>query len=190
MAGCLLGRPKKKAAKNIEGTNQRIIMDRALSFIEKEAIAKNPFFAVIWFHAPHSPIITAGRYRKMYKDLPIKAQHWYGYITALDEQICQLRSKLKELGVTDNTMLWFCSDNGPSWIHDYNSAGPFRGKKGTLWEGGIRVPAILVWPAKIKEPRVVDIPCVTSDFYQTIREITGFKVKNQRYRSTESASCL
>lgn len=81
--------------------------------------------------------------------------------------------------MADNTLMWFCSDNGPSWIHDYNSAGPFRGKKGSLYEGGIRVPAILEWPAAIPEPRVTDAPCCTSDFFPTIQALTGFQVPGQ-----------
>jgi len=72
------------------------------------------------------------------------------------------------MGLAENTVVWFCSDNGPTWVHDLNSAGPFRGKKGSLWEGGIRVPASLVWPARFKNPRVVDAPISTNDFLPTL----------------------
>jgi arylsulfatase A-like enzyme len=171
--------PGKPVTEGIEGSNPRIIMDRALRFIENEAESSRPFFAVIWFHVPHSPIAAGKEYLDLYPDLSIKAQHWYGCLTAMDEEIGRLRTRLDSLDITDNTLLWFCSDNGPSWIHDYNSSGPFRGEKGTLWEGGIRVPAFLLWPDKIKKPRVVDIPCVTSDFYPTLREIVGFTVEGQ-----------
>ncbi len=171
--------PGKKVTDNITGTNSRIIMDRAVNFIKNETTANNPFFSTIWFHTPHSPVIAGERHRSLYSDLPMKAQHWYGCLTAMDEQIGRMRAVLEQLGIAENTIIWFCSDNGPSWIHDYNSAGPFRGEKGTLYEGGIRVPATLVWPSKISQSVVTDIPCVTSDFYPTISEITGFNVSNQ-----------
>ena len=68
----------------------------------------------------------------------------------MDDQIGKLRSELKRLGVEDNTIVWFCSDNGPSYIHNYNSAGPFKGKKAELYEGGICVPSIVEWPVKFQ----------------------------------------
>jgi arylsulfatase A-like enzyme len=109
----------------------------------------------------------------------MEAQHWFGAITAMDEQVGRLREHLRELDSADNTLVWFCSDNGPSYIHDFNSAGPFRGKKGTLFEGGIRVPAIVEWPAVLKSPGVVETPCVTSDFYPTILALLDIEMENQ-----------
>ena len=171
--------PGQKATENLAGDSSEIIMDRAIHFIDQESKAANPFLAIVWFYSPHSPIAASDKHREPYKNLSIEEQHWYGCLTAMDEQIGRLRSRLKDLGIADNTMLWFCSDNGPSWIHDYNSAGPFRGKKGTLYEGGVRVPATLMWPAKIKRPHTIDAPCCTSDIYSTIQAIVGFRVKNQ-----------
>jgi len=72
-----------------------------------------------------------------------------------------------------NTLVCFCSDNGPSYIYDYNSAGPFQGKKATLWEGGLRVPAIVEWPGRLPEGSVIDAPISTSDFYPTILAAAG-----------------
>lgn len=153
---------------NLIGDDSRIIMDRALEFIKKQSIKENSFFAVIWFHAPHTPIVAGNNYRKMYPDQSIKAQHWYGCITAMDEQIGILRNSLIEWDISDNTIVWFCSDNGPSYIHNYNSAGPLRGKKAELYEGGIRVPAILEWPGMFSEPAIINIPVSTSDFFPTL----------------------
>ena len=69
-------------------------------------------------------------------------------------------------------MFWFCSDNGPEDRGDNGSgsAGPFRGKKRSLYEGGIRVPALLEWPARVENPRTVETPCCTSDYLPTIFE--------------------
>jgi arylsulfatase A-like enzyme len=98
----------------------------------------------------------------------MEQQHWFGSITAMDEQIGRLRNRLKELDVMHNTILWFCSDNGPSYIHNHNSSGGLRGKKAELYEGGIRVPAILEWPARVEGGRLCDYPSSTSDFLPTM----------------------
>ncbi len=174
--------PKERADKNLKGDDSRIIMDRAVPFIENAVNAEKPFFAVIWFHTPHLPVLTGSKYRNMYADQPEKAQHYYGCITAMDEQIGRLRTKLSELGVSNNTLLWFCSDNGPEG-KKYNgmngSAGPLRGRKRSLYEGGVRVPGLLVWPERIKEARTVTIPCSTSDYYPTIMDILDLHPEEQ-----------
>lgn len=167
------------ATTNLDGDSSKIIMDRAIDFIEKEAAAKTPFLAVVWFFAPHSPIAAGDSHRAPYQNLSMEEQHWYGSITAMDQQIGRLRERLRELNIADDTIVWFCSDNGPSWIHDYNSAGPFRGKKGMLYEGGIRVPALLEWPARFTEPRVIEAPISTNDFYPTLLSWAGVVVSEQ-----------
>ena len=163
----------------LDGDDSKIIMDRALEFIQNCGREKSPFLAVIWFHTPHTPVVAGNEHRNLYPGLSIPEQHWFGSITAMDEQIGRLRSHLRSTGMAENTILWFCSDNGPSYIHGYNSAGPLRGKKSELYEGGIRVPAILEWPARFPEPRIVDIPASTSDFYPTIMAITNTEMEHQ-----------
>jgi arylsulfatase A-like enzyme len=163
----------------LEGDDSKIVMDRSLDFIRRQSAAAKPFLALIWFHTPHSPVVAGERDRKPYSDRSIEAQHWYGCISAMDRQVGRLRKELRRLDIADNTIVWFCSDNGPSYIHNHNSAGPFRGKKATLYEGGIRVPAILEWPERLSKPRVVTAPCSTSDFYPTILGILGAKMPDQ-----------
>jgi len=111
----------------------------------------------------------------MYKEHPLQLQNYAGCITALDEQVGRLREHLKAKGVAENTMIWFCSDNGPESKDNPNngSADPFRGRKRDLYEGGIRVPGLLVWPAKIKQGRQTDSPCVTSDYLPTVLDAIG-----------------
>ncbi|MFP4621039.1 MAG: sulfatase [Bacteroidales bacterium] len=177
------------ATDNLEGDDSRVIMDRAIPFMESAIQQDQPFFSVIWFHTPHSPVIAGSKYREMYDHLPENKQHYYGCLTAMDEQIGRLRKKLRDLGVADNTMVWFCSDNGPAaegggpglkaGARQQGSTGGLRGRKGTLFEGGVRVPGILEWPAQIDEPRETDFPAVTSDYYPTILDILGFEVDNQ-----------
>jgi arylsulfatase A-like enzyme len=99
----------------------------------------------------------------------------------MDEQVGRLRKELKTLGIADDTLLWFCSDNGPEGKSGKapGSAGHLRGRKRSLFEGGVRVPGLLVWPAKVKKPRAVDMPCSTLDYFPTVMEILGFRPKGQ-----------
>jgi arylsulfatase A-like enzyme len=163
--------PGTTVTENTKGDDSRVIMDRALPFIQSATERKSPFFAAIWFHTPHSPVVGGPKYRKMYHDQPEHAQHYYACLTAMDKQIGRLRAKLKSLGITDNTMIFFCSDNGPARQGSPRHIGTAKNLKGyklSLNEGGIRVPGLMIWPAKIKEPRTVTAPCFTSDYFPTI----------------------
>lgn len=174
--------PEQRATENLEGDDSRIIMDRALPFIERAAREHKPFLAVVWFHAPHLPVVAGPRHRALYADQPEAAQHYFGCISALDEQIGRLRAKLVELGLARNTMLCFCSDNGPEgreFDGTNGSAGPLRGRKRSLFEGGVRVPGLLAWPQRIKQPRAINMPCCTSDYFPTILDALGFRMKGQ-----------
>ncbi|GAG59988.1 unnamed protein product, partial [marine sediment metagenome] len=170
-----------KETEHLEGDDSRIIMDRAIPFVENAARGNRPFLAIIWFHAPHLPTVAGPEYRRLYHEQPEGHQHYYGCITALDEQVGRLRRKLRELEIAGNTMLWFCSDNGPEGNTGElpGSAGPFRGRKRSLFEGGVRVPGILEWPDRIEEPRAVSMPCCTSDHFPTVMEVLGFKMQGQ-----------
>jgi arylsulfatase A-like enzyme len=163
--------PGTTITENTKGDDSRVIMDRALPFIQNATEKKSPFFAAIWFHTPHSPVVGGPKYRKIYHDQPEHAQHYYACLTAMDEQIGRLRTKLKSLGIANKTMICFCSDNGPARQGSPRHVGTTKNLKGyklSLNEGGIRVPGLMVWPEKIKEPRTVAIPCFTSDYFPTI----------------------
>jgi arylsulfatase A-like enzyme len=171
----------------ISGDDSRLIMDRALSFIEKAAKEKSPFLVVIWFHSPHLPVVSAPPYTNGYSE----HKDYYGCITAMDQQMGRLRDKLRKLGVEENTMLWFCSDNGPEG--DASAPGRtkgLRGRKRSLYEGGIRVPGLLVWPRVIKENQVVSMPCGTSDYFPTILDVLGYKLPEDKERPYDGISLL
>jgi arylsulfatase A-like enzyme len=175
--------PGKTARENTREDDSRVIMDRALPFIQGAVEKEKPFLAVIWFHTPHSPVVGGPKYRKMYADQPEPAQHYYACITAMDEQVGRLRAELKRLGVDGNTMLWFCSDNGPARQgspRHVGSPGGLSGYKLSIREGGIRVPGLLVWPDKVKKPLVVSAPCVTSDYFPTILDVLGVPLPKDR----------
>jgi len=155
-------------AEGLVGDDSRIIMDKAIPFIRRSVREGKPFLAVIWFHAPHSE----------------GEQHFYGVITAMDEQIGRLRQELRDLGIENHTMLWYTSDNGPEGRNHYQreyrgSAGGLRGRKRSLFEGGIRVPGILVWPDRVHPGRSTSIPCSTCDYFPTVLDVLGFQMKGQ-----------
>jgi arylsulfatase A-like enzyme len=95
----------------------------------------------------------------------------YAEITAMDRSIGQLRTWLADNRLRDNTLLWYCGDNG-SWS-DGAVTSPFRGQKGTVYEGGVHVPGIIEWPAHITEHRIEDMNCVTSDILPTLCELVN-----------------
>jgi len=172
----------KVVNENLRGDDSRIIMDRVIPFVEETTRQGKPFLAVIWFHAPHLPVVAGPQHTALYPDKTKYEQHYYGCITAMDEQVGRLWSKLNALGVANNTLIAFCSDNGPEGARGKapGSAGPFRGRKRDLYEGGIRVPAFIVWPLRIKPETKTDFPAVTSDYLPTILEIIGEQAPDPR----------
>jgi len=169
-----------RVTENLRGDDSRVIMDRAIPFIRAAVKKEQPFFTIVWFHAPHLPVVAGPEYTKLYAKHEKFAQHYYGCITALDEQVGRLRKELRTLGIADNTLVTFCSDNGPEGNASApGSAGHFSGRKRSLLEGGIRVPGLVEWPAKIK-PGKTDIPAVTSDYLPTILEIIGAEQTDKR----------
>ncbi len=168
---------RKGKAVQTKGESSMVTVDAALDFIKKCSKKKQPFFAVVWFGSPHNPHRTLPKYRQMYPDQPKNKQEFYGEITAMDEAFGKLRDQLRKLGLSENTILWYCSDNGA--LPRVGSTGGFRGFKGSVYEGGLLVPAILEWPAKYSKHRVIDVRCNTCDIYPTLLDIVGAKPKKQ-----------
>jgi len=159
-----------------QGEGSRVTVDAALKFIRDAAHRQRPFLAVIWFGSPHSPHKASAEDREPYKDLPPKLQNYCGEITGIDRAVGHLRRELRKMGIAENTLLWYTSDNG---ARGPGSTGGLSGQKGSLWEGGIRVPAIIEWPARITSGRRIDVPCGTVDIYPTLLAIAGVKVPQQ-----------
>ena len=164
----------KIVRENLEGDDSRVIMDRVLPFIEKSIQDSKPFFATIWFHTPHEPVVAGPEYLAKYPNLPEDQKHFYGCITAMDEQVGRLRKFLQDKGIANNTILFFCSDNGPADPQVKSgvaSAGPYRGHKHQLWEGGIRVPSLIEWPGHVKPGQILNDQTCTSDYLPTILDV-------------------
>jgi len=171
-----------KASGHLEGDDSRIIMDRVIPFIRDAVKRSKPFFAVIWFHTPHLPVEAGAEYLKMYPNVEEKKRRYFGCITAMDAQIGRLRRDLRRLGVAHDTMLWFCIDNGPEGTAGRapGSSGPLRGRKRSLFEGGIRVPGILEWPAKARPGSVTAMPACTGDYLPTILHVLDIHMPDDR----------
>ena len=167
-------------------------MDQALAFMADANAHHVPFLTVIWFHAPHLPVVTGKKWSALYQSLGGYHQHYYGCISALDHQVGRLRSFLKREGLADQTMIWFASDNGPEGrsFSAPGSAWPFRGRKRSLLEGGIRVPAIVEWPARVSAGRRTRVPAVTSDYLPTIADFCGATLPDKPYDGISLRSVL
>ena len=111
--------------------------------------------------------------KKPFTKLSAKAQEHYGELVAMDRSIGTLRRGLRELGVEQNTLLWFTSDNGGLPGFDPDTTGGLRGYKGSMYEGGLRVPAIIEWPKVITKPRITKYPAGAVDIFPTIAQAVG-----------------
>ena len=152
------------------GDSSEVIVGEALKFIEQTRNETRPFFAVIWYGSPHSPWVASEE--DQIEGESTKSAHHHGELVAMDRSIGTLRRGLRRLGLDQNTLVWFCSDNGGLAGVGHDSVGGLRGNKGTLWEGGLRVPGIIEWPAGIK-PRVTSFPASTMDIFPTIVDLLG-----------------
>lgn len=161
---------RRGSPEKFQGDGSEYIVAQALKFITQAAEQKKPFLAVIWFGNPHSP------HQALEADRAAASNSaYYGEIRAIDRSMGRLRDGLRQLGVGHDTLVWFCSDNGATGP---GSTGGLRGKKGGVWEGGVRVPGLIEWPARITTARVTDVPAVTSDIYPTLVDLLGLKVAN------------
>jgi arylsulfatase A-like enzyme len=161
---------------SFEGESSMVTVDLALEFIQNHADTDRPFLALVWFGSPHSPHEALDRDRALYAEHAEELQHFYGEITAMDRAFGKLRQGLRELGIHQDTILWYCSDNGG--LPEMGATGG-RGAKGDVYEGGLRVPAILEWPDRLSVPRTTNLPCNTSDIYPTLLDIVGVEFEHQ-----------
>ncbi len=158
-----------------KGTSSDIIVRHALKFIKEAQSTKKPFLAVVWDGSPHSPFKAHAQDQKAFAELTQSNRQHYGELAAFDRSLGKLRTGLREMGVAENTIVWYCSDNGGLKVKP-DSVGGLRGHKGSIWEGGLRVPGVIEWPAVIK-PRITYYPASTIDIFPTIADILGLSEK-------------
>jgi arylsulfatase B len=168
------------------GYSTNLIAAGAAEFIRRSA-KDGPFFCYVPFNAPHSPFQAPQKYLDQYKHLAPKSsgkkkkgnksikQTLAAMVTCMDDGIGQVLTAIDDAGVRDNTIVWFFSDNGGIKSVKENNL-PLRGDKLSVFEGGVRVPACIRWPAGIKGGRKVTAPMANIDVLPTLMSIAG---KNQ-----------
>lgn len=169
-----------------------LLTDEALQFVERNR--RQPFFLYLAYTIPHAelavPEDSLKQYEGKFPEKPFEGGHYAAQktpraafaamVSRMDRDIGQLFDKLKEFGIDENTIVFFSSDNGPHKEGGadpdfFNSAGPLRGIKRDLYEGGIRVPMLARWPGKIKPASVSDHISAFWDFLSTCTELAGIK---------------
>lgn len=156
-----------------QGDSSEVVVAEALDFVRGRLDEDSPFFVVIWFGSPHNPFRAIPADNDSFEQLDPESRDHYGELVAMDRSIGTLRTGLRDLDVADNTLFWFCSDNGGLPKIKPSTVAPLKGNKGTIDEGGLKVPAIIQWPDKIKQPAIVQHRAGTVDIYPTLLEITG-----------------
>ena len=167
---------REGTAVQTKGESSMVAVDAAIEFMRKHVKGPKPFLAVVWFGSPHGPHRAIEKDRALYAAQPKNRQHFLGEITGMDRAFGKLRKELGALGIRQNTVLWYCSDNGG--LRGLGATGG-RAHKGSIYEGGLRVPAIFEWPARVRRHRKTAVPCNTSDIYPTLLEIVGVRMDKQ-----------
>ena len=180
-----------KPVGKLEGFSAQLVTDEAVAWLTKLRDKEKPFFLFVNYHEPHDPIASAPRFTKRYSDkgqrsrfqpdISSLAAH-HGNVTQMDDAFGRLMKTLDEQNLSQNTMVFFTSDNGPAIIksHPHGSAGPLRGKKGVVYEGGIRVPGMIRWPGHVTPGTVSNVPLSGVDVLPTLCEIVGIDPPKDR----------
>ncbi len=170
-----------------QGEGSELLVQESIEYLQSLQDDK-PFFLVIWFGSPHRPYAgideDVGLYNKE-KNLLLRQR--FAEITAVDRAVGQLNDFLKSKGKKGNTLVWFNSDNG---VIDGEVYSPLRGKKGDLYEGGIRVPAIIQWPGIAPGGSITDVPATTSDILPTLCDIVGIPLPDRPLDGTSIKSVI
>jgi arylsulfatase A-like enzyme len=163
-----------------QGYTTDLVTERAIRFIEEHA--REPFFIDIAYNAPHWPYQLPGtpseapnHARHVMPQDPVTGSRadYVAIVEHLDRGIGEVLAALERLRIADDTIVIFTNDNGGEWL---SSNAPLFGRKWTVWEGGIRVPAIVRWPGRIPAGKVSDQVGITMDLTASILAITGTRV--------------
>lgn len=155
----------------------QLMVDEASAFIE--ANQTKPFFMYFAMNIPHYPLQGTEKWRQHYKDLEAPRRMYATLISTMDEMIGKLVGKVESLGLREDTIIVFQSDHGHSQeertFGGGGSAGIYRGAKFSLFEGGIRVPAIISWPGHLPEGASRDQLATAVDWFPTVAKLAGIK---------------
>ncbi len=153
-----------------KGYTTNLIGDESVRLIEWHDVTR-PLFLYVPFNSPHTPFQAPQSYIDMYTHIKDKNRRIYAaMVTCMDDAIGRIVGALEKRKMTDNTLVFFCSDNGGTKVSDN---GRLRGYKGSLYEGGVRVPAIAAWPGVLKADTAVNEPLHIVDMYPTLLKLAG-----------------
>jgi arylsulfatase A-like enzyme len=162
-----------------EGYSTHLIAKEAVKRIAERDKSK-PLFLYVPFNAVHSPHQVPAKYKEPYQSLPEPRRTYAGMMTAMDEGIGQILDAIDANQMTDNTLVWFSSDNGGPQPGKVTNNTPLRGGKGSLWEGGVHVAGCAKWPGKIPAGGEVDQPLHIVDVYPTLLKLAGADLSKQK----------
>ncbi len=158
-----------------------LMLKEACEYIEKNKSA--PFFMYYAMNTPHYPYQGDPKWLEHYKKLKYPRNLYAAFISTMDERVGKLLKKVKDLGLEKDTIIIYQSDNGHSLEERAHfgggSSGPYSGAKGSLLEGGIRLPAMISWPGHLPENEVRSQMAVGCDWYPTIAELCSIKIKHK-----------
>jgi arylsulfatase B len=148
-----------------------VFFDQANNFIRKAATKNEPFLAYISLNAPHGPLHCPQKYLDLYKDQNANIASFFGMITNIDDNVGRTRKLLSDLGIAQNTIFIFTTDNGTASGANVFNAG-MKGKKGSPYDGGHRVPMFIHWPAAgLNKHRKIDTLTHAIDFVPTLMDV-------------------
>lgn len=158
-----------------EGYSTELVAIEAAKYIEQKA-GEGPFFCYIPFNAPHNPLMAPEKYLKQYQHLQDPEdknakQIYAAMVTCMDDGIGSILNSIDKAGITDYTIVLFLSDNGATGQGSSNA--PLRDSKSNVFEGGIRVPAVIRWPAGLKGGQKVETNIMYIDIFPTLMRILG-----------------
>ena len=147
----------------------------AVRFIESEVDSHNPFLLYVPFNAPHGPFEVPEVYKEKFKDVQDENRRTFlAMINCMDDNVGRIMSTVKELGIEENTLIFFYSDNGGECVRSDNT--PLRECKGSIYEGGIRVPFLMSWKGVLPENKEINFPVISLDILPTAIAATGAPV--------------
>jgi arylsulfatase A-like enzyme len=155
-----------------EGYSTHLIAQEAIRVLESHDLT-SPLFLYVPFNAVHAPHQVPAEYLPPYASFSEPRRTYAGMVSALDEAVGRIVTQLEKMGLRDNTLIIFHSDNGGPSPGVVTSNGPLRAGKGTLYEGGVRVAAFATWPGHIAPGAVVDQPLHVVDWYPTLLGLAG-----------------
>lgn len=151
----------------------------AVSFIDKNA--QKPFFIYLAYNAPHTPLQATSKYLNRFSHIQNPKRKTYAaMVSAMDDGIGAVLKQLEDKGLDKNTIVVFLSDNGGPENDNASDNGPLRGQKSNFWDGGIKVPFAIQWPAKIKAGTVYEKPVISLDILATVAATVKSKINPEK----------